>query len=84
MKAVRNVVAIVRQLRGFTLEIFAGNLIFGLKHTLYLPDHDSSGWTPSNYFSGASNQGLVTVALGPSSSEAAILFSMSDFSSRLW
>ena len=50
-----------------------GNLIFGLKHTLYLPHYDSSGWTPSNYFSGASSQSLISVALGPSSSDAAIL-----------
>ena len=67
---------IVRPLRGFTLEILVGNLIFDLKHTLYFPDHDSSGWTPSNYFSGASDQSLVIVALDPSSSEATILFSM--------
>ena len=56
-----------------------GNLIYGLKHALYLPDHDSSGWTSSNYFSGTSGQSLFSVALGPSSSDAAILFSMSDF-----
>ena len=55
---------IVRALRGFTREIFAGNLFFGLKHTLYLPDHDSGGWTPSNYFSGASSQSLVIAFLG--------------------
>ena len=55
-----------------------------LKHTLHLPDYDSGGWTPSNYFSSTSSQSLFSVALGPSSSEAAMLFSMSDFSRRLW
>ena len=65
---------VVKSLRGFTLEKFAGNLIFGLKHTLYLPDDDFSGWTPSSYFSGSSNANLVSVALGPSSSNGAILF----------
>ena len=45
----------------------------GLIHTSYLPGHDSGGWMPSNYFSGASSQSLVIAALGPSSSEAAIL-----------
>ena len=55
---------IVKTLRGITLEIFAGNSIFGFKHTLHLADDDCTGWRSSNYFMGSSEQILVRPVLG--------------------
>ena len=68
--AARNLIFATRYRVDFqcTLGKFADNSIFGSKRTFYVPDDDFSGWTPSNYFSGASMRILVSAALGPSSS----------------
>ncbi len=56
--------SIVKSLRGITLDIFVGNLIFGFKHNLHLADGDQTGWKPSNYFIGSSEQMLINAVLG--------------------